>query len=122
MNINKVFIAGRLTAKPEIRATPGGQSVTAFSVVVNRSWTTKDGKKGEDAQFFNVVFWGKQAEVIVQYAEKGQVIAVDGRLQNREWEKNGEKRRTTEIVGERFQFGAKAKGEKKEESPEDIQF
>lgn len=122
MNINKVFIAGRITAKPEIRSTPGGQAVTTFSVAVNRSWTTKEGKKQEDAQFFNVVFWGKQAEVIVQYVEKGQVIFVEGRLQNREWEKDGEKRRTTEIVGERFQFGAKAKGDKKDEAPGDIQF
>ena len=110
MNLNKVIIAGRTTKKPEVRSTPQGQSVSSFSIATSRTWTGKDGKKQEQTEFINIVFWGKQAEVIAQYVEKGQVLLIEGRLQTRKWQdKTGQVRYATEVIGENFQFGERAK-------------
>ena len=108
MNVNKVTLIGRICSDLTIRSTPTGQKVTNFRLAVNRSWTGKDGQKKEESDFFTVVFWGKLSEILEQYGKKGQLIYVMGRLANRSWEKNGEKRQSTEIVGETFQFGPKA--------------
>ena len=90
-----------------MRSTAAGQKATSFSVAVGRRWIDKDGQKQESTEFINVVFWGKLAEIIAQYAQKGQVIYVEGRIATREWEKNGEKRKITEVIGQSFQFGPK---------------
>lgn len=109
MNLNKVFIAGRLTTDPELRTTPGGAHVISFSVATNRVWTDKNGGRKEETEFHNVVAWGRQAEVISQFSKKGGLILVEGRLQTRSWEgKDGQTRKTTEIVAERIQLGPKA--------------
>jgi len=108
MNLNKVFVAGRLTADPELRTTPGGAHVISFSVATNRVWTDKNGGRREETEFHNVVAWGRQAEVVSQFLKKGGLILVEGRLQTRSWEgKDGQTRRTTEIVAERVQLGPK---------------
>ena len=99
-----------------MRSTAAGQKATSFSVAVGRRWIDKDGQKQESTEFINVVFWGKLAEIIAQYAQKGQVIYVEGRIATREWEKNGEKRKITEVIGQSFQFGQKPlKGDQKTE-------
>lgn len=109
MNLNKVFIAGRLTTDPELRTTPGGAHVISFSVATNRVWTDKNGGRKEETEFHNVVAWGRQAEVVSQFSKKGGLILVEGRLQTRSWEgKDGQTRKTTEIVAERIQLGPKA--------------
>lgn len=106
MNLNKVFILGRLTADPQLRSTPSGAAVANFSVATNRVWTDKSGAKKDDTEFHNVVVWGRQAEVASQYLKKGGLVLIEGRLQTRDWEdKNGQKRKTTEIIGERIQLG-----------------
>jgi len=111
MNLNKVMLVGRLTADPELRTTPSGAHVTSFSVATNRNWTDKDGNKKEDTEFHNIVAWGRQADVVSQFSKKGSVIMVEGRLQTRSWEgKDGQTRRTTEIVAERIQLGPRAAG------------
>ena len=111
MNLNKVLIAGRLTADPELRTTPGGTHVASFSVATNRVWTDKNNQRKEETEFHNVVAWGRQAEVVSQFLKKGGLILVEGRLQTRSWEgKDGQTRRTTEIVAERVQLGPKAGG------------
>jgi len=111
MNLNKVFLIGRLTADPQLRTTTGGQSVTSFGIATNRVWTDKQGKKQEDVQFHNVVVWGRQAEIASQFLKKGSMAMVEGRLQNRTWQdKQGQNRTTTEIVCERMQFGPRASG------------
>lgn len=111
MNLNKVFVAGRLTADPELRTTPGGAHVISFSVATNRVWTDKNGGRKEETEFHNVVAWGRQAEVVSQFLKKGGLILVEGRLQTRSWEgKDGQTRRTTEIVAERVQLGPKTSG------------
>lgn len=121
MNLNKVFVAGRLTADPELRTTPGGAHVISFSVATNRVWTDKSGGRKEETEFHNVVAWGRQAEVVSQFLKKGGLILVEGRLQTRSWEgKDGQTRRTTEIVAERVQLGPKAGGSAPTAKSEDV--
>jgi single-strand DNA-binding protein len=97
--LNKVMIIGRLGRDPEMRYTPNGRPVTAFSVAVNRSWTAADGDKREETEWFNVVAWGNLAEICKQHLRKGQMVYVEGRLQTRGWEDpEGKKHYRTEIV------------------------
>lgn len=111
MNLNKVFLIGRLTADPQLRTTTGGQAVASFGIATNRVWTDKQGQKQEDVQFHNVVVWGRQAEIASQFLKKGSMAMVEGRLQNRSWQdKQGQNRTTTEVVCERMQFGPRAAG------------
>lgn len=101
---------GRVTADPQLRTTPGGQSVTTFSVATNRVFSGKDGKK-EETEFHNVVAWGRTAEIASQYLTKGALVLVEGRLQTRSWQdKQGQNRKTTEIICEAMQLGPRAGG------------
>lgn len=101
MSLNRAMIIGNLTRNPELRTIPSGASVASFGVATNRSWTDKNGQKQEEAQFHNIVAWGKLAEICNQYLAKGRRVYVEGRLQTREWEgQDGVKRQRTEIVAE----------------------
>lgn len=101
MSLNRAMIIGNLTRNPELRTTPNGAAVASFGVATNRSWTDKNGQKQEDAQFHNIVAWGKLAEICNQYLAKGRRVYVEGRIQTREWEgQDGVKRQRTEIVAE----------------------
>ncbi len=109
MNLNKVMLIGRLTADPQLRTTSSGSPVASFSVATNRVWTNKAGEKQEDAEFHNIVIWGRQAEIVNQFLKKGALVMIEGRLQTRTWEgKDGQSRKTTEIIGERVQFGPRS--------------
>ncbi|MDP2598379.1 MAG: single-stranded DNA-binding protein [Candidatus Liptonbacteria bacterium] len=111
MNLNKVLILGRVTADPQLRTTPGGQSVSGFSIATNRVWTDKNGAKQEDTEFHNVVVWGRQAEIATQFLTKGAMVLIEGRLQTRSWtDKQNQQRKTTEIICERLQLGPRAQG------------
>ena len=111
MNLNKVFILGRLTVDPQLRSTASGQQVASFGVATNRVWNDKNGQKQEAVEFHNVVVWGRQAEIASRFLTKGSLVLVEGRIQTRDWEgKDGQKRRTTEIIGERIQLGPKPAG------------
>ena len=95
--LNKVILMGRLTADPELRRTQSDRAVTSFTLAVNRSFT----KKGEQPQtdFIDCVAWGNTAEFVSRWFTKGLQVAVTGRLQVRPWEdKQGQKRRSTEVV------------------------
>ena len=108
MNLNKVLLIGRLTADPQARSTPGGAQVTSFSIATNRNWTDKSGAKKEATEFHNIVVWGRQAEVAAKFLTKGSEVYVEGRLQTRSWEgKDGQQRKTTEIICERMQLGSR---------------
>jgi len=111
MNLNKVFILGRLTGDPQLRSTTSGAQVASFSVATNRVWNDQSGAKKEAVEFHNVVVWGRQAEVASRFLIKGSLVLIEGRLQTREWEgKDGQKRRTTEVVCERMQLGPRPSG------------
>lgn len=109
MNLNKVLLIGRLTGDPQLRTTPAGQQVATFSMATNRTWNDKSGAKKEDVQFHNIVVWGRQAEVAQRFLTKGGMVLIEGRLQSRDWtDKQGGKRRTTEIVAEFMQLGPRS--------------
>lgn len=104
-NFNKVILVGNLTRDPELRYTPTNQAVAKLGLAVNRIYTTTDGEKRKEVDFFTVVVWRKQAETCSQYLTKGSPILVEGRLQSRSWEtEDGQKRNVVEVVAERIQF------------------
>ena len=111
MNLNKAFIMGNLTRDPELRQTPSGQAVCSFGVATNRFYTDKTGQKQKQAEFHNVVAWGKQAEIVNQYLKKGSLIFVEGRIQTRNWQDpQGAKHYRTEVIAERVQLGPRLGG------------
>lgn len=111
MNLNKVFIIGNLTRDPELRQTPTGQAVCSFGLATNRMYTDQAGQKQQQTEFHNVVAWGKQAELVNQYLQKGSLALIEGRLQTRSWQDpQGVKHWRTEIISERIQFGPRSAG------------
>ncbi|MBI3630748.1 MAG: single-stranded DNA-binding protein [Candidatus Sungbacteria bacterium] len=111
MNLNKAFILGNLTRDPELRQTPTGQSVCSFGVATNRFYTDGAGTRQKQAEFHNVVAWGRNAEIIKQYLHKGNSILVEGHLQTRSWQDTqGTKHWRTEVIAERIQLGPRPAG------------
>ncbi len=110
MYLNKAFVIGNLTRDPEMRATAGGTQVTTFSLATNRVWKDQNGVKQESADYHNIVVFGRAAETSAQYLKKGDQAYVEGRMQTRSWEQDGQKKYRTEIVADRVQFGGKGGG------------
>lgn len=110
MYLNKAMIYGNLTRDPEMKSLPSGIQVTSFSVATNRVYKDRDGKKQEQADYHNIVVFGRQAETSAQYLKKGSGVYVEGRLQTRSWDKDGVKQYRTEIVADRVQFGPRTDG------------
>ena len=97
--LNKVMIIGTLGRDPELRYTPSGRPVASFSVATSRSWTSSEGERREETEWFNVVAWGNLAEICKTHLNKGQQVYVEGRLQTRGWEdENGTRHYRTELV------------------------
>jgi single-strand DNA-binding protein len=114
VSINRVVITGNLTRDPELRTTSGGTSVCSLRVAVNTR--RKDGATGEWTEkpnYFDVTVWGVQGENCAQYLSKGRPVAVDGRLEWREWQDNqGNKRQSVDIIADSVQFlGSRDGGE-----------
>lgn len=110
MYINKALLYGNLTRDPELRSLPSGIQVATFSLATNRVYRDKDGKKQEQADYHNIVVFGRQAETAAQYLKKGSGVFVEGRMQTRSWEQDGQKKYRTEVVADRVQFGPRAGG------------
>lgn len=111
--LNSVVIMGRLTAAPELRTTANGMSVTSFSLAVDRD-LMKDGKR--DTDFIHCVAWRQTAEFICKYFDKGRLIAVDGRLQQRKYkDKDGKERETFDVLVSQVHFC----GDRKVETPKE---
>lgn len=103
--LNKVMIIGNLGADPEMRYTADGNALTNFRVAASRNYTTPDGERREDTEWFSVVAWRKLAEQCSQFLQKGRRVYVEGRLQTRSWEgQDGQKRYRTEVVADRVLF------------------
>lgn len=101
--MNRVMLIGRLTAKPELRYTGSNIPYARFSIAVNRPFNSQDGNR--EADFINVIVWRKQAETICNYFDKGNQIAVEGRLQTGSYDdKDGKKVYTTDVVLDTFHF------------------
>jgi single-strand DNA-binding protein len=110
MYLNKALLYGNLTRDPELRALPSGMNVVNFSIATNRTFKDRDGKKQEQTDFHNVVVFGRQADTVNQYLKKGSSVFVEGRMQTRSWEKEGQKMYRTEVVADRVQFGPRSSG------------
>ena len=108
MNINKAMVYGNLTRDPELKALPSGMNVCSFSIATNRVYNDRDGNRQEQADYHNIVVFGKQAENSAKYLFKGSSAFIEGRLQTRSWDKDGQKQYRTEIVADRVQFGPKS--------------
>jgi single-strand DNA-binding protein len=104
-SVNKVILIGNLGRDPELRYTQGGQAVANFTLATTDRFSSKDGERQERTEWHRIVAWARTAELCAQYLSKGRSVYIEGRLQTREWEdKEGQKRRTTEIVAQTVQF------------------
>lgn len=105
-SLNKVQLIGRVTKKPETSYMPGSnKAVTTINLATNEKWTDKNtGEKKESAEFHRVVFFGKQAEAIAQYADKGSSLYIEGKNKTSSYEKEGETRYSTSVQAISFQF------------------
>lgn len=119
MNLNKVFLIGRLTRDPETKSLPSGQQVCSFGLATDRFFFDKERKKQQQTEFHNIVLFGRLAEIAFQYLKKGSLTMIEGRIRNRTWnDPSGNKRYRSEIVAERMQLGPRGAVEKPAERPE----
>lgn len=110
MYLNKALLYGNLTRDPEVRALPSGQQVATFAIATNRSFRNKEGQQQDQTEYHNIVAFGRTAEVMGQYLKKGRPVFIEGRIQTRSWDSEGQKKYRTEIVVDSFQFGPQAGG------------
>lgn len=103
-SFNQVVLMGNLTRDPELRQTPNGQNVCSFSLALNRSYKGADGNWQEATDYIDVVAWGPLGERVAQYLNKGRPCLVNGRLQSRSWEQDGQKRSKVEVVAQDVTF------------------
>jgi single-strand DNA-binding protein len=119
-DINHVVLIGRLTREAELKYTAGGQSVCKFSIAVNRR--KKNGDQWEDeANFFDIVVWGRQGESLHPYLVKGKMVGVDGELRQDRWQQDGQNRSKVEVIANYLQLlgGGNSSHEKSSEAPKD---
>lgn len=109
MNINKVFICGRIVRDPELKKLPTGTSVCSFSVATNNVYIDKNKNKQQSTEFHNIVAWAGLADTIEKYFKKGDEIYIEGRIVTRSWDGKNGKQYRTEIVASEMQFGQKKK-------------
>lgn len=103
-SLNQVTLMGNLTRDPELRQTPTGQNVTNFSLALNRSYKDQSGEWQEVTDYVDIVCWGPLAERVAQYLSKGRRCLVQGRLQSRSWEQEGQKRNKVEVLANDVTF------------------
>ena len=105
LNLNKVILAGRLVADPELKQTPSGIAVASLRIAVNRRFQSRDSQQQPDTDFFNVTAWRNTAEFIAKYFRKGSAICICGSIQNRSWtDQQGVKHYMTDIVADEANF------------------
>lgn len=103
-SLNQVTLMGNLTRDPELRNTPNGQNVTNFSIALNRSYKDSSGEWQEATDYVDIVCWGPLAERVNQYLSKGRRCLVQGRIQSRSWEQDGQKRSKVEVLANDVTF------------------
>ena len=111
--VNKVILIGRLGADPEIRYTNSGTAVANFSLATSTNWVNKDGEREERTEWHRIVAFGRLGEICGEYLGKGKQVYIEGRLQSRSWEdKDGTRRKTTEVVALQLQMLGAPSGDK----------
>ena len=101
-SLNKCILIGNLGKDPELKMTPGGQAMARFSMATTETWKSQDGTKQSKTEWHNITVWGKQAEVAEKYLRKGKQVMVEGRIQYREYEKDGVKKTACDIRCDNF--------------------
>lgn len=111
MSINKVFLSGNLTREPEVRYMPSGNAVLSFGIAVNeRRKNAQTGEWEDNPHFFDCNMFGKRAEKLVDYINKGDKVTLEGKLRWSQWEKDGQKRQKVDVVVENIELMQQAKG------------
>lgn len=119
--VNKAILVGNLGRDAEMRFTTNGTPVTTVSLATTEKFTDRDGQKREDTQWHRVVIWGKTAEALQPYLLKGKTIYAEGKIQTREFEKDGVKQRSTEIRADKIVLlGGGSQGERRAVEPETV--
>lgn len=103
-SVNKVILIGNLGRDPEVRNMPNGEAVANFSIATTENWKDKSGNPQSKTEWHNIVMYRRLAEIAGEYLKKGRPVYIEGRLQTREWEKDGVKRYSTEIIAESMQM------------------
>ncbi|MFC2067798.1 single-stranded DNA-binding protein [Chloroflexota bacterium] len=104
-SLNKVMIIGNVGNEPEMRITASGKPVTTFSVATNRRYSSTDGERKEETEWFNVVVWNKLAELCNQFLGKGRLVYAEGRMRTRSWDgQDGQKHYRTDLIAEQVTF------------------
>ncbi len=105
VSLNKVMVIGNLGSEPEMRFTPNGNPVTSFRIATNWTYTTSDGERKQDTEWFSVVAWNRLAEQCNQFLTKGRLVYAEGRMRTRTWEgQDGQKHSRPEIIANRVIF------------------
>lgn len=110
-SMNKVILIGRLGGDPELKYTPNGTAQAKINLATSERWKDKDGNKQEKTEWHRIIAWGQQAEFAGQWLKKGQLVCVEGKLQTRSWEQDGQKKYMTEVVSDNItMLGSKGDG------------
>ena len=119
--INKVILVGNLGQDPEVKFTAGGAAVTTLSIATSESWKDKEsGNEQEKTEWHRVVLWRRLAEIAGEYLKKGSKVYIEGQLQTRKWEQEGQTRYTTEVIARDMQFLDSKGNTDNSNSPPDI--
>lgn len=104
-SLNKITIIGNVGSEPEMRFTPSGKPVTSFSIATNRAYTTPEGERKQETEWFNVVAWDRLAEQCNQFLAKGRLVYADGRIHTRTWQgQDGQQHSRMEVIANRVIF------------------
>jgi single-strand DNA-binding protein len=123
MSMNKILIIGNLGGDPEMRYVPSGQAVTSFSVATNRRYTTADGERHDETEWFRISAWGRLAETCNQFLTKGRQVYVEGRLSSRTYEtRDGQTRFVNEITANDVRFLGQGSGGESQGQPSGGEF
>ena len=120
--INKAIVIGNVGRDPEIRALPGGSTIANLSVATSEHWKDSNGQKQERTEWHKVVVFGKLAEIVESYVTKGMPVYVEGALRTRQWEKDGVKHYTTEIVAREIQMLGRGAEKPESNRPRDEEY
>jgi len=106
MNLNKVFLLGRLTNNPQVRVLSSGRQMATFSIATNRVYKDKQGRNQSEVTYHNILAWGRNAEIVSTFLSKGSLVLIEGRIQTRSYTgSDGQNKKRTDIICERLQLG-----------------